>query len=234
MAHLRHPHRTLHGPEVRIGQRNIDRLQRQRVAHLPPVGGDHIGGGRQPGGAAELRHHLAAGITLLGAARIFRIGQHSFQLLAEQDRLVERPGAVGIERNARLWKALRQRRHRFRLFAAAQHAALEFEVVKAVLVVRRLGQPHHRVRRQRLFVAQAIPVAGLIFLALVGERRLFTVADVEQVAEHLNAVALLSIAQQRGDVDLQMLAQQVEQRRLNAGDHVNGGAQIKGLAAAPR
>jgi hypothetical protein len=52
------------------------------MAHLTPVGGDHIGGGRQAGGAAELRHHFAAGEALLSAARIFRIGQHALQLFA--------------------------------------------------------------------------------------------------------------------------------------------------------
>ena len=59
-AGLRDAHRAGHGPEVRIGERNVDRLQRQRVHHLAPVGGDHVGRRRQAGGAAELGHHLAA------------------------------------------------------------------------------------------------------------------------------------------------------------------------------
>ena len=33
-AGLRHAHRAGHGPEVRVGQRNVDRLQRERVARV--------------------------------------------------------------------------------------------------------------------------------------------------------------------------------------------------------
>ncbi len=59
-AGLAHAHRAGHGPEMRVGQRNIDGLQRQRMGHLAPVGGNHVGGRGQAGGAAELGHHLAA------------------------------------------------------------------------------------------------------------------------------------------------------------------------------
>ena len=46
-----------------------------RVAQLAPVGGDHVGRGRQAGGAAELGHHLAAREAVLGAARVFGVGE---------------------------------------------------------------------------------------------------------------------------------------------------------------
>src|SRR5690606_28352279 len=54
VAHLRHAYGTRHGPEVRVGQWNVHRLQGDGVAHLPPVGGDHVGRGGQTGGTAEL------------------------------------------------------------------------------------------------------------------------------------------------------------------------------------
>ena len=43
---------------------------------------------------------------------------------------------------------------------AAQHAALELEVVEAVALMGRLGQPHDRLGRQRLLVAQPEPVVA--------------------------------------------------------------------------
>ena len=66
-----------------------------------PVGGDHVGRGGQAGGAAKLRHDLAAGEALLGAARIFGVGQHMLLAAAESHGFLEGPGAVGIERDAR-------------------------------------------------------------------------------------------------------------------------------------
>ena len=72
-----------------------------------------------------------------------------------RDGLVERPGAVRIERDARLGEALRQRGDGLDLVVARQHAALELEVVEAVARVRGFGEPHDGVRRQRFLVAQA-------------------------------------------------------------------------------
>ena len=60
MTHLRNADRTLHSPEVRIRQRDIHGLQRQRMSHLTPVGGDHVGGGRQTGSTTEFRHDFTA------------------------------------------------------------------------------------------------------------------------------------------------------------------------------
>ena len=58
------------------------------------------------------------------------------------------------------------------------------------------------------------------------------VADVEQVAEHLDRVALLAFAEQRRDRHAQVLAEQVEQRRFDGRDRVDGDAQVEGLQAA--
>ena len=136
MAHLRHANRALHRPEVRVCQRNVHRLQRERVPHLTPVGRDHVGGGWQPGGATELRHHFTSGEPLLCTARIFRIGQHAFKLLTDFYRLIKRPGTVRIQRDARLREALRQRGDRLCFFFTRQYAAFQLEVIKAIFFIR--------------------------------------------------------------------------------------------------
>ena len=205
MAHLRHANRTLHRPEVRIRQRDIHGLQRQGMPHLTPVGSDHIGRRRQPGSSTEFRHHFTTGEALLCAARIFRISQRSFQVLTNFNRFIQRPCAVGIERDARLWKAFRQRHNRFRFFFPGQYAAFQFEVVETIFLIRCFRQTHYRIRGHRLFMTQAIPVAFFIRLALIRQRRRFTVTNEEQIAKHFDFATLLTIAQQRCDVDAQML-----------------------------
>src|SRR5260370_22825950 len=45
-AGLRHAYRALHGPEMRIGEWDVDRSEPQRMAELAPVGRDHVGRGR--------------------------------------------------------------------------------------------------------------------------------------------------------------------------------------------
>ena len=108
----------------------------ERVPHLTPVGRDHVGGGWQPGGATELRHYFTSGEPLLGAARIFRVGQHAFKLLTDFDRLIKRPGTVRIQRDARLREALRQRGDRLCFFFTRQYAAFQLEVIKAIFFIR--------------------------------------------------------------------------------------------------
>lgn len=58
------------------------------------------------------------------------------------------------------------------------------------------------------------------------------VADVEEVAEYPYGVALLPVAEEGGDRDFEVLAEQVEEGRLDGGDRVDGGAQVVGLGAA--
>jgi hypothetical protein len=147
---------------MRIGQGNIDGAELDGMIHLAPVRGDHVGGGRQAGGAPELRHDLAAGEALLGPARILRIGQDVAPALAEGDRFLQRPGAVGVEGDARLRETLVDRRHRRDLVLAGKDAAFQLEVVEAVGLVGRLGEARDRVRGQGLLVPQAEPaVAGV-------------------------------------------------------------------------
>ncbi|SSN09300.1 Uncharacterised protein [Klebsiella pneumoniae] len=164
------------------------------MAHLPPVGGDHIGGGRQARRAAELGHHFAAGEALFGAARIFRIGQHALQLFTNLNGLLKQPGAIRVESDASIREALRQGADRFGFFKTGQHAALQLKVVETIFFIRRFRQADHRIRRHRLFMAQAIPLALLIRLALIGQRRRMAITDKEQIAQHFDFAALLAIA----------------------------------------
>ena len=101
------------------------RDQRQRMRQLAPVGGDHVGGGGQAGGAAELGHHLAAAEALLGAARVFRIGHHAAHALAEADRVLQEPAAVRIERDARLGEALEHLPEAFQPYLGNQVLGIE-------------------------------------------------------------------------------------------------------------
>ena len=239
-AGLRHPNRSGHGPEMRVGQRDVDRLQRQRVAELAPVGGHHVGRRRQSGGAAELGHHLAARETVFCAAGVFGIGHDAAQIAHQPDCVLEQPAAVRVQRHAGLRESLVQRVDCRDLFFGAQRAALQLEVIEAVALESGFGQAHHRRWRHRRFVAKTEPVAVAVIcdaeragdIAHIGQVGLAFVADEEQVAQHLDRVALLPLAQQRRHWHAQVLAQQVEQGRFDRCDRMDGGAQIEGLLPA--
>ena len=77
-----------------------------------------------------------------------------------------------------------------------------------------------------------VGVGGLVGRRLIGEVGLGAVADEEQVAQRLHTRALLTVAEQRRDRHLEVLAEQVEQRRLDGGHRVHGDAQVEGLGAA--
>ncbi len=108
------------------------------MAHFAPVSGYHIGGDRQPGGAAELGHHLPAGETLLGAARIFGVGQNILQPFTQRDGLIQQPGAVRVDGDARIRETLFQRPRGVNLLLAGQHAAFELKVFETVAILGRL------------------------------------------------------------------------------------------------
>jgi hypothetical protein len=109
VAHLRDAHRALHGPEMRVGQRDVDRVEFQRMIELAPVGGDHVGGRRDARGALELGHDLAARVTGFRPARVLGVGHDVALALARLDGFGQRPRAVRVERDARLREALLDR-----------------------------------------------------------------------------------------------------------------------------
>ncbi len=84
--------------------------------------------------------------------------------------------------------------------------------------MRGLGQAGDGVRRQRRLMAQVIPV--LAGAGQVGQVGALAITYIEEVGEHRHPVALLAAAQQLGHRHLQVLAEQVEQRRLDCGYHV--------------
>ena len=82
-------------------------------------------------------------------------------------------------------------------------------------------------------MTQTIPVTLLILLALIRQRRRFTVANKEQITKHFDFATLLTIAQQRGHVYPQMLTQQIQHCCFDPGNNVNSGTQIEGLQTTP-
>jgi hypothetical protein len=202
------------------------------VAELAPVGRDHVGRRRQAGRAPELGHHLAAGEAVLGAARVLGVGDDAAHVAHQADRVLQEPAAVRVERDAGGGEAFVQRLDGLDLFLGAQGAALQLEVVEAVARVRGFGEPDDRVGGERLFVAKAQPVVVAVGGAGVRQVGPGLVADVEQVAEHLDRVALLAFAEQRRDRNAEVLAEQVEQRRFDGGDGVDRRAQVERLLAA--
>ena len=125
-----------------------------------------------------------------------------------------------------------QRRYRVDLILAAQHTALELEVLKTVARLRRLGQADDGGGVQRLLVAQPQPVVAGLGLGPVGQVGLMAVTHVKKVAEHRDGGALLAFAQQGGHRHIQELTQQVEQGAFHRGHGMDGHAQVKGLVAA--
>ena len=157
------------------------------------------------------------------------------QIAQQPYRILEQPAAVRVQRDARLRKALVQSPDGFHLVLAAQHATLELEVIETVARVRGLGLAHDGLRCQRLFMAHPAPAISLFRLILRGQVRqvgLRAVAHEEQVAQHLHRLALLPLAQEGRHRHPQVLAQQVQQGRLQCSTGVDGGAQVKGLLPA--
>jgi hypothetical protein len=81
-------------------------------------------------------------------------------------------------------------------------------------------------------VPDPVPVHGRAGFAYVLQVGAVGVADVEEVAEDPYGIALLPVAQERGDGHLQVLREEIQKRRLDGGDRVHGGAQVEGLAAS--
>src|SRR3954447_12826830 len=209
-AGLGHAHRALHGPEMGIGQRNVHRAEAQRMGQLPPIGRDHVGRGRQARCTAELGHDLTAGEAGFGAAGVLGIGEDAVHVLAEADGLVERPSAVRVQGHARIRKAPGDRGDGLDLLLAAQHAALELEIGEAVMVVGGFREPHHGLPRHRLLMAEVEPFGLAALAADIVELGFAPVADEEEITEGLDAVALLALAEQGCDRQVEMLTEQIE------------------------
>ena len=96
-------HRSLHRPEVRIGQRNIaHRMQFRRMAQLPPVGSDHIRRRRHTRRGAKLRQYLPSRRNHSSAPHGSSAYASTFCFPAAQpDCFFQRPRPIRVQRNAR-------------------------------------------------------------------------------------------------------------------------------------
>ena len=83
-------------------------LELDGMAHLPPVGGDHVGGCGQAGRLTELGHDLPAGVPVLGATGILGVSEDVLLAAAQTDGLVEGPCTIGVEGDAGLGETLGQ------------------------------------------------------------------------------------------------------------------------------
>ena len=162
------------------------------------------------------------GVAVLGPAGVLRVSQHVAPAPAEGDRLGQRPGAVGVEGDARVRAASLDGDDGLYLVRALHDAALQLEVGEAVAVGRGLDVAGDGLGRERRLVAQARPAVLRLRIGAVGQVRAGAVADVEQVGQHPRGSALLAGAEQGGDGNAQELTEQVEQRRLHRRDHIVG------------
>ena len=80
-------------------------------------------------------HDLTAGVPGLRAAGILDVGQNVPHAFAQADGLVQAPCAVGVDVDPCLREPLLDGAQAFHLLLAAEYAALELEVVEAVLFV---------------------------------------------------------------------------------------------------
>ncbi len=176
-AELRHPNRTLHGPEVRVGQRYINCVQFCGKPQLPPICRDHVCGRWQARRTTEFRHNLPAGVTVLCATGVFCIGKDATLAGAEPHCFFERPGSIGVERDSRLRKAFRERGNGFHLLRASEHSTFQFEVLEPISRFGSFGQLQNRLCRERLFMAQSEPFVIRRFVALIGQIGLLSVSN---------------------------------------------------------
>ena len=160
------------------------------MSHLTPVGRNHIGRGRQPRSATEFRHHFTAREALLSPARVLRVGQHAFQLLADRNRFIERPAPFGSSVTRACGKRFASA---VTASASSSPASTPPFSLKSLKPYFRMPLPpaHHRIRGHCLVVAKPVPVALFIRLALIRQWRQLAVADKEQIAQHFHFATLL-------------------------------------------
>lgn len=93
----------------------------------------------------------------------------------------------------------------------------------------RPGQGHHGIGGQCLLVAQPVPVAAAVRLGAIGKIGLVPLTHIEKATQETHLAALDPVPQQGGGRHLEILAQQIQQRRFVGGDYVDTGTEVKGL-----
>ncbi len=174
--------------------------------------------------------NLAAGEALLRSARVLRVRQHML-CLPLQSRIASSSDHAPF--GSSVMRACGKRSASAVTVsiscAPASTPPLSLKSLKSVARVRSLGQSQHGIGRQRLLMRSRSHSSLCIRLAAIRQVRLLPVADKKQVAEYIDAGALLTFAQKRRDRQREKLAEQIEQRRLDRRQRMHRGAQIEGL-----
>ena len=231
-AHLRNAHRTLHGPEMRVSQRNIHGLQHDGMPHLPPVCINHVGCCRQTCRPAEFAHDFTPGVAIFCTTRIFRIGQDIRTALAQADCLGKRPGTIRIQCDTCIRECFFECFNGFDLIFTLQYAAFELEIPEAVMLIRSLCKLYDAFRRECFFRAQTIPFIGLMFTGKIRQICLFAVTDKEKIAQELHFVTLTACTQKLTGRQTKIFAQKIKAGRFNSRYGMDHRTQIEGLQAA--
>ena len=217
---------------MRVSEWDVDCLQFQGVIELAPIGGDHVGGGTEASGLLELRHDLTSREAGFGPTRVLGVSEYAFQVLADLDGFLEKPGPVGVEGDAGLGEAGGEGAHGFDFAGGTEYAPLELEVLEAETFLDGFGLADDAFRRKGFLVAEKMPSMGGAGFVAIAERSLTAVTDEEEVTEHLDLGTLLAFAEQRGDRLRLELTEEIEQGGLDRRDSVNRHAEVKGLQAA--
>ncbi len=202
------------------------------MADLSPVGSNHVGGCGEAGSSTELGYDLTAGVNTLSAAGILTIGQNAVHILHVLTGLLQGPAAVGIQVDAGIREGLLQGLDDLHLLVAGQNAALQLEILEAILVIGSLCHGHNVLGIQCLLMAQSVPRAVGIRLCIIGKVCLVSVAHEEEVAQYVDLVSLLAVAQKLANRHLQELSQKVEAGGLNGSEHMYTGTEIEGLVSS--
>ena len=202
------------------------------MADLSPVRSNHVGGCREAGSSAELGYDLTAGVYTLGTAGILTVGENAVHILHVLAGLLESPAAVRIQVDAGIRESLLQGLDDLHLLVAGQNAALQLEILEAVLVIGSLRHCHDVVGIQGLLMTETIPLAVGIRLCVVGKVCLVSVAHEEEIAQYVDLVSLLTVAQKLTNRHLQELSQKIEAGGLNGGKHMYTGTQVEGLISS--
>src|SRR5690606_12656489 len=123
------------------------------------------------------------------------------------DGLLEQPATVRVEGDARLWKACGERRDRLGLLPRRKNPALQLEVAEPVALEGRFRLAHDGVRVEGGVVSNLRPGIRSRIIGGVGQVGPAGVADEEEVAECVDLIALLSVAEKRGNRNTEVLAQ---------------------------
>ena len=214
---LRHTDRTIEAPEVRICEDDIAGIEAYGVIELTPVGGNHVRRYLELRRILKLAHDLTAGITGLRSTRILHIGDDIVHILAELDGLLQAPCTIRVDVDTRIREALLQCTECIHLLGALQYAALQLEVLEAVLFGQRLCLFDDSLRCQDLLTTQTEPrirAVALIKILHLTCRNLLLIRYIEEVAEHLDFLPLLSLTEKVTHRNTEELPHQVKHRAL--------------------